>query len=141
MRSLALTIGVVAVSAIAGIGGALNAAGLSRSKTRTAVLRFPRGRSVRVFGLSAPAAVSYDITIDTAATAALSVVTHVNGSALTMSLLYSTHDQGCVRRLRAVTCVLHFAAGGNPGGRWAMTITKRSVPSATVAVSVVFHAP
>jgi hypothetical protein len=141
MRSLALTVAVVAFGALAGIGGALNAAALSPARTHTAVLRLPRGRSVGVFRLSAAAALGYDVTVGAPASAALSVVTHVNGGAMTLSVLYSTHDQGCVRRSRAVTCVLHFAAGGNPGGCWAMTVTKWSEPSARVAISVAFHAP
>jgi hypothetical protein len=141
MRTVALTVAVVAFGALASIGGVPDAAALSPARTHTAVLRFPRGRSVRLFRLSAPAAVSYDITVHAPASAALSVVTNVNRGAMTLSVLYSTHDQGCVRRWRAVTCTLHFAEGGNPGGKWAITVTKRSEPSATVALTVTFHAP
>ena len=35
-------------------------------------------------------------------------------------------------------CLLHFAAGGNPGGMWSAVVRKTSIPAATLQVSVVF---
>jgi hypothetical protein len=87
MRTLALMVAVGAFGGLAGIDSALNAGLLSPARTHTAVLRLPRGRAVGVFRLSAPTAVSHDVTVRAPATVALSVVTQVNGRRLTLSVL------------------------------------------------------
>jgi hypothetical protein len=47
-------------------------------------------------------------------------------------------DSSCHTKAGHTGCLLHFAAGGNPGGRWTGIVHKTSVPAAAVHISIVF---
>jgi hypothetical protein len=51
--------------------------------------------------------------------------------------LNTLNGQGCRTVVRQTGCLLHFAAGGNPGGTWTGIVHKNSVPAALVRISVV----
>ncbi len=48
------------------------------------------------------------------------------------------NDSDCHTLAGHTRCLLHFAEGGNAGGRWTGTVHKTAVPAATVHISIVF---
>ncbi len=83
---------------------------------------------------------AFDARFNAPATAALTVTTNIGpGSGLgpTFHTLTDRHD--CRVVAAEVSCVAHFAAGGNPGGTWRWTVTKTSAPAAVVHISVAFN--
>lgn len=101
-----------------------------------AALRLPRGRSTTTFTITAPATHGYDVTV--AAPAAAAIVLTMKISAGTGWTLNTQHDPGCHTMAGRIDCVLHFAAGGNPGGRWTAIVHKTSLPAARGRITIVF---
>jgi len=102
----------------------------------SAALRLARGRSTTTFTITAPAAQAYDVTV--AAPAAAAIVLTMKISAGTGWALNTLHDPGCHTTAGRTGCVLHFAEGGNPGGRWTATVHKTSLPTARGRITIVF---
>ncbi len=99
-------------------------------------MKLPLGRSTRTFRIQAVAAHAYDVTVEAPESAALRI--HMNTLGGTRSVLDTIHGQSCHAHAGHIGCLLHFAAGGTPGGTWTVVITKTSAPPAAVAVSVGF---
>ena len=99
-------------------------------------LRLPRGRSTTTFTITAPAARAYDVTV--AAPAAAAIVLTMKITAATGWTLNTLHDPGCHTIAGRTDCVLHFAEGGNPGGRWIATVHKTSLPAARSRITIAF---
>lgn len=101
-----------------------------------AALRPARGRSTTRFTITAPAAHAYDVTV--AAPAASALVLTMKISAGTSWTLNVPEDQSCNTVAGQTRCTLHFAEGGNPGGKWTGIVHKAALPAERVRVSVVF---
>jgi hypothetical protein len=107
---------------------------------QTNTLRLTRGRTTSTFLVKGIAGHAFDARFNAPATAALTVTTNIGpGSGLgpTFHTLTERHD--CRIVAAEVSCVVHFAAGGNPGGTWRWTVTKTSAPAAVVHISVAFN--
>jgi hypothetical protein len=101
-----------------------------------AEVRLPRGQSTTTFTITAPAAHAYDVTV--AAPAAAAIVLTMKISAATGWTLNTLHDPGCHTMAGRTGCVLHFAEGGNPGGRWTAIVHKTSLPAARGRITIAF---
>lgn len=102
----------------------------------SATLRLPRGRSTTTFTITAPAAHAYDVTVATPAAAAIVLTMKISaGTGWTLNTL---HDPGCHTMAGRTDCVLHFAEGGNPGGRWTAIVHKTSLPAARGRITIAF---
>jgi hypothetical protein len=137
---------VVALAALIGAfssggGGGTTHGGASVAKggsalVQGATLRLPRGRSTTTFTITAPAAHAYDVTV--AAPAASAIVLTMKISPGTGWTVNTLNDSGCHTIAGHTGCLLHFAEGGNPGGKWTGTVYKTSAPAARVHISIVF---
>jgi hypothetical protein len=96
----------------------------------------PRGRATETFSISALAYRTYDVTVTATASSVIGVTMNEGFARWTLNTL---HGQDCHTRAGRAICVLHFAAGGNPGGTWTAVVRKTSIPAASVRVSVVFE--
>jgi hypothetical protein len=106
-------------------------------QAQNATLRMPRGQATKRFAISALASHSYDVTVTAPATAAVAVT--MNEGVGTRWTLDSLHGQGCHTSAGRATCLLHFAAGGNPGGTWTGVVHKTSILAVRVKVSIAFN--
>ncbi|MGI8713663.1 MAG: hypothetical protein ACR2NR_10865 [Solirubrobacteraceae bacterium] len=109
-------------------------AGSLIGRRQLATVALPLGCSTRAFTVHAVASHPYDLNVEAPRSAGLGIQTNTPGR--TLAVLYTVHSQSCNVRSGHVSCLLHFAAGRNPGGQWTVVITKRSAPPAAVAVSV-----
>lgn len=112
---------------------------------RGSALRLPRGRATTTFTINAPAEHPYDVTVT--APAASAIVLTMKIPAVTNDRIISPEagwtvntlsDPSCHTEAGHTSCLLHYAAGGNPGGRWTGIVHKTSLPAAPVHISVVF---
>jgi hypothetical protein len=107
---------------------------------QTSTLRLARGRTTSTFLVRGIAGHAFDARFDAPVTAAVTVTTNIGsgpGLGPTFHTLTDRHD---CRILKAeVLCVVHFAAGGTPGGTWRWTVAKTSTPAAAVRISVAFN--
>lgn len=130
-------VGVAAVGCLACLGvfaaHSWGVAAASRAQSET--LRLPRGRATETFSISALANRSYDVTLTATASSVIGVTMNAGFARWTLN---SLHGQYCHTSAGRAVCVLHFAAGGNPGGTWTAVVRKTSIPAASVRVSVVF---
>jgi hypothetical protein len=107
---------------------------------QTSTLRLARGRTTSIFLVKGIAGHAFDTRFNAPVTAALTVTTNIGpGSGLgpTFHTLTDRHD--CRIAAAQVSCVVHFAAGGTPGGTWRWAVTKTSTPAAAVRISVAFN--
>lgn len=107
------------------------------SRVQSETLQMPRGRATAKFSISALASRTYDVTVTATASSVIGVT--MNEGIGTRWTLDTLHGQDCHTRAGRAICVLHFAAGGNPGGTWTAVVRKTSIPAASVQVSVVFE--
>ena len=109
-------------------GGATVASGLT--------LPLPPGRASETFAVSAPADRAYDVTLVAPAGSAVVVSMNIAAGA---GWTIATRDATSCRMAAGLTlCLLHFAAGGNPGGIWKAVVRKASVPAARARITIVF---
>jgi len=104
---------------------------LSRGET----IRLPTGRATETFTISAPAQHAYDVTLTAPAGSAIVVAVVFAGGGWTLG---TRNDAACRTRDGRTLCLLHFAAGGNPGGSWTATVRKDSPPAVTARIGLVF---
>ena len=110
------------------------------SFVQTTSLRMPRGRTTSTFLVNGIAGHAFDARFDAPAAAALAVTTNI-GTALGIGPTFHTltDRQDCRIMAAEVSCLVHFAAGGTPGGTWRWILTKTSIPAARVRISVAFN--
>ncbi len=108
-------------------------------------LRLPRGRTTTTFTISAPAEHAYDVTVRVPAASAIvltmSLPAVANDRVISPAAGWTVNtlsDSSCHTNAGHADCLLHFAAGGNPGGRWTGIVHKSSIPAARVNISIVF---
>ena len=104
--------------------------------SRGVTLRLPAGRAAETFTISAPAGHAYDVTL-TAPEGSRIVVAMNIGLGVGWTLA-TRADSGCRTAAGRTVCLLHFAAGGNPGGTWTAIVRKASSPAVTARIGVVF---
>jgi hypothetical protein len=108
---------------------------------QTSTLRLPRGRTTSTFLVKGIAGHAFDARFDAPVTAAFAVTTNIGPPPdlgfPTFHTLTDRHD--CRVVAAEVLCVVHFAAGGTPGGTWRWTVAKTSNPAAVVHISVAFN--
>jgi len=119
-----------------GKGSRPRAAGpLTEALSRGVTLRLPAGRATEAFMISAPAERAYDVTLTAPAGSRIVVAMNIPAG----GWMFATRkDPGCRPSAGRTICLLHFAAGGNPGGLWRAVVRKDSIPAAMVRISVVF---
>ncbi len=101
-----------------------------------AALRLPSGRSTTTFTITAPAAHAYDVTVGAPAASAIVLTMKISpGVGWSVNTL---DDPSCHTIAGHTACLLHFAEGGNPGGRWTGVVHKTSYPPARVHISILF---
>jgi hypothetical protein len=105
--------------------------------TQTTSLRLPSGRTTSNITIHAPAGHAFDVTIEAPITAALTLDTRFGYPPLMVNTL--NDPQACAVQGAEITCVVHFAAGGNAGGRWTWTVTKTSTPATRARIRIVFN--
>jgi hypothetical protein len=108
---------------------------------QTSTLRLGRGRTTSTFLVKGIAGHAFDARFDAPVTAALTVTTNIGPPPdLGFPTFHTLTDRHDCRVLAAeVSCVVHFAAGGTPGGTWRWTVTKTSTPAAAVRISAAFN--
>ena len=110
------------------------------SFSQTSILRLARGRTTSTFLVKGIAGHAFDARFNAPATAALTVTTNIGpGSGLGPTFHTLTDRRDCRIVAAEVSCVVHFAAGGTPGGTWRWTVTKTSASAAVVHISVAFN--
>jgi hypothetical protein len=109
---------------------------LGAALVQGSTLHLPHGRSTATFAITAPAKHAYDVTVAAPAASAIVLSMKISpGASWTVNTL---NDSGCHTTGSHTRCLLHFAEGGNPGGRWTGVVQKTSVPAAEVHISIVF---
>jgi len=104
--------------------------------SRGVTLRLPSGRATETFTISAPPEHAYDVTLTAPAGSAIVVAMAIGpGAGWTLA---TRNDAACGTSAGRTLCLLHFAAGGNPGGTWTATVRKDSPPAVNARISVVF---
>lgn len=107
---------------------------------QTSILRLARGRTTSTFLVKGIAGHAFDARFNAPATAALTVTANIGpGSGLGPTFHTLTDRRDCRIVAAEASCVVHFAAGGTPGGTWRWTVMKTSVPAAVVHISVAFN--
>lgn len=107
---------------------------------QTSTLRLARGRTTSTFLVKGIAGHAFDARFDAPATAALTVTTNIGPGSGLGPTFHTLTDRGDCRVVAGeVSCVVHFAAGGTPGGTWRWTVIKTSTPAAVVHISVAFN--
>jgi hypothetical protein len=107
------------------------------SFVQTTSLRMPRGRTTFTFLVKGIAGHAFDVRFNAPASAALAVTTNIGTPLGTGPTFHTLTDRQDCRTIAAeVSCLVHFAAGGTPGGTWRWTVTKSSIPAARVRISV-----
>jgi len=132
----------VVIGFVSGGGGKGNAPGGAAvanggaAVVRGFTLRLPRGRSTTTFTVIAPARRAYDVTVVAPAASAIVLTMKISpGVGWTVNTLDSSE---CHTVAGHTDCLLHFAEGGNPGGKWTGILHKSAVPAARVHVSIEF---
>ena len=97
----------------------------------------PYGRATDTVRISAPAGRAYDVTLTAPAGSAIGLAMYIGpGTGWTLTTRDTTDCRASAGRS---VCLLHFAAGGNPGGKWKAVVRKISAPAATVRILVTFN--
>jgi hypothetical protein len=139
MLAVALLGAVLGYAGVGGNGPGPRAPGpvteSSARFSRGVTLRLPSGRATETFAINAPAEHAYDVTLAAPAGSAIVVAVTIAGGGWTLT---TRNDAACGTRARETLCLLHFAAGGNPGGIWTATVHKDSSPAVNARISVVF---
>jgi hypothetical protein len=139
MLGVALLSAVLGYAAVGGNGPGPRAPGpvteSSARFSRDVTLRLPPGRATETFTISAPAEHAYDATLAAPAGSAIVVAVTIAGGGWTLA---TREDAACGTSAGRTLCLLHFAAGGNPGGTWTATVHKYSSPAVDARISVVF---
>ncbi len=136
-----VALGAVIARLYSGGGAGTPRSGASIAKggplsVRGAALRLPSGRSTTTFTITAPAARAYDVTVATPAASAIVLTMKISpGVGWTVNTL---DDPSCHTIAGHTACLLHFAAGGNPGGTWTAIVHKTSLPPARAHISILF---
>lgn len=88
------------------------------------------------FEMHAPAGLAYDVTF-TAPAASRAVVTMqiARGTGWTFS---TRDDPACRTSAGRTRCLLHFASGGNPGGRWWADVRNTTASTAALQLRLTF---
>lgn len=105
--------------------------------SRGVTVRLPAGRATKTFTVSALVGHAYDVTL-TAPTGSAIVVAMTIGPGAGWWTLSTRNKAACRTTAGRTLCLLHFAAGGNPGGTWTATVRKDSPPAVNARISVVF---
>jgi len=128
----AIAFAAVAAALASGTGGHTPNAAL----TRDLALRVPAGRASETFTIDAPAGLAYDVRLTAPAAARVTLTVQIGAGA---GWTAETGDESaCSRSSASTTCLLHFAAGGNPGGRWTAVLSKDTAPAAAVEIAIRF---
>jgi len=92
------------------------------------------------FEVHAPAGLAYDVRFTAAPAASRAAVTMriARGTGWTLS---TRDDPQCRTSARRTTCLLHFAAGGNPGGTWWADVRNTGASTATLQLLMTFFKP
>jgi hypothetical protein len=100
-------------------------------------LRLAAGPEADRFTITAPADRAYVVAISAPATTAAVMRAHIGpGAGWTLA---TPSDTSCSTNANHTYCILHFAAGGNPGGTWTIVVRKTSARAATVHIFLRFN--
>jgi len=144
--AIALAIALIGPAFVNAGGG--NGAGGSRAPIQTggasfaqgASMRLPRGRTTFTFLVHGIAGHAFDARFQAPEAAAIAVTTNIGpGAGLGPTFHTLTDRQDCRTVSAQTSCVVHFAAGGVPGGTWRWTVTKTSIAAAKIHISVTFN--
>jgi len=132
---------LVGYEAATGTGGAPHAGAPitedSAASSHGTSLQLPYRHATDTFRISAPAGRAYDVTLSAPAGSAIAMAMYIGpGTGWTLTTRDTTDCRASAGR---TVCLLHFAAGGNPGGTWNAVVRKISVPAATVRIHVTFN--
>ncbi len=112
-------------------------------RPQRAILHLAAGRSHASYEIVAPSPARYVYTVRLSAPATSTIGAHIRtwyGQRL--SVLASSHGEGCRPRESMDVCVLRFPLlAAERAGAWRMIATKRSGPAADVRISVTFTRP
>jgi hypothetical protein len=121
----------------------VNVGGHVVGRPQAAILHLAAGRSRASYEIVAPSPARYVYTVRVGAPVTSTIGVHIRtwyGERL--SVLASSHGEGCRPRGSMDVCVLRFPLlAAERAGAWRMIATKRSGPAADVRISVTFTRP